>query len=84
MFITGIFTERLVHGPLTALMLLEVFQYTKPEVRLASFNYRARNPVVVNRRQNIHVSFGTPGGAILWASVDDGVVGMTGEVKFAI
>lgn len=64
-------------------MLLEVLHFANPDVRIASFSYRARNPVIVNQRQNIHVSFNSLGGATLWATADNGVVGMTGEVKFA-
>ncbi|KAG6334831.1 hypothetical protein ID866_4253 [Astraeus odoratus] len=49
------YPERLVHGPLTALMLLEALLFNRPELQLRTFSYRARNPLVVNRRYEAEV-----------------------------
>ncbi|KAI0807538.1 hypothetical protein C8Q74DRAFT_1227982 [Fomes fomentarius] len=43
------YPERLVHGPLTALMLLDTTALYFPGSRFKSFEYRAINPIVVNR-----------------------------------
>ncbi|GLB34915.1 putative 3-hydroxyacyl-[acyl-carrier-protein] dehydratase activity [Lyophyllum shimeji] len=48
------YPERLVHGPLTALMLLETAVFHNPGLQLKSFEYRARNPIIVNRASTIH------------------------------
>ncbi|THH17823.1 hypothetical protein EW146_g3078 [Bondarzewia mesenterica] len=71
---------RLVHGPLTALMLLETLIFHKPDAQPKSFEYRALNPVVVNRSVTIHGSLGQDGVAQLWTEDADGVVGMRGTV----
>ena len=52
------------------------------ESRLLHFSYRAQNPVLVGRRQHVRGALASDGkSAVLWAEDDDGVVGMTGEVK---
>lgn len=78
-----VFAERLVHGPLTALMLLEVLQFHKPGLRLHTFEYRARNPVIVNRSSTIYGALTGENKAEMWCADDDGVVGMTGNVTFS-
>ncbi|TDL24774.1 hypothetical protein BD410DRAFT_785482 [Rickenella mellea] len=75
------YPERLVHGPLTALMLLEGTVKNFPNVRFSNFEYRAQNPMIVGRRQTIHGAFEDgKKSATVWAADDDGVVGMTGKV----
>jgi hydroxyacyl-ACP dehydratase HTD2-like protein with hotdog domain len=64
-------------------MLLEALVFHKPDVQIKSFEYRAVNPVIVNRQCNIHGSWESPNSVILWAQDDDGVVGMTGMVTCA-
>ena len=55
-------TDLLVHGPLTALMLVEALLAPSSigggsslvaSKKLASFTYRAVNPVIVNRQQHL-------------------------------
>ncbi|KAL4067963.1 hypothetical protein J3A83DRAFT_4097193 [Scleroderma citrinum] len=77
------YPERLVHGPLTALMLLEVLLFHCPGLQLHAFNYRARNPVIVNRTCTIHGSFTGENQADVWCEDAAGVVGMTGNISFA-
>ena len=73
--------ERLVHGPLTALMLIENLYESGYRGRIDNFEYRAWNPVVVGRRQYLHATLNDDKSkATLWAEDDDGVVGMTGNV----
>ena len=74
--------ERLVHGPLTALMLLETLLFHRPDAKLRSFKYRAINPVAVNRPMTIHGALEGDGKALLWTEDADGVVGMNGTVRF--
>ncbi|KAI9574233.1 hypothetical protein HD554DRAFT_2181359 [Boletus coccyginus] len=77
------YAERLVHGPLTALMLLEVLQFYKPGLQLHAFEYRARNPVIVNCNSIIYGALTNENKADMWCADDDGVVGMTGSVTFS-
>ncbi|KAI5123365.1 hypothetical protein M0805_001786 [Coniferiporia weirii] len=75
------YPERLVHGPLTALMLVEALFHKAYAGRIDNFVYRARNPVFVGRRQHVCGALSPGGGsAALWAEDDDGVVSMTGTV----
>jgi hydroxyacyl-ACP dehydratase HTD2-like protein with hotdog domain len=72
--------ERLVHGPLTALMLLETVKFYHRSATFKSFEYRARNPVIVNRPVTIHGKWVNETSVELWTLDEDGVVGMTGSV----
>lgn len=74
-------TERLVHGPLTALMLLETLAYYYPEVQMKRFEYRALNPVVVNRELTFYGSKSGLNKIVLWVQDEAGVVGMKGLVS---
>ncbi|KAL1747572.1 hypothetical protein HDZ31DRAFT_61194 [Schizophyllum fasciatum] len=74
------YEERLVHGPLTALMLLETMAYNFPAARPSYFEYRARNPLVVGRACTINGAWHDKRTALLWCVNEDGVVGMTGTV----
>jgi len=75
------YPERLVHAPLTALMLLETLAFYHPKVQMKSFEYRALNPVVVNHELTFH---GSRSGLemILWVQDQAGTVGMRGKVSF--
>ncbi|TFY77170.1 hypothetical protein EWM64_g6842 [Hericium alpestre] len=77
------YPERLVHGPLTALMLLETLLFYEPDAKLATFEYRALNPVLVNRMSTVHGAWETDTVAHLWTQDEDGVVGMQGKVHIA-
>ncbi|KAI6128277.1 hypothetical protein EDD16DRAFT_1535360 [Pisolithus croceorrhizus] len=76
------YPERLVHGPLTALMLLEVLLFNRPDLRLRAFAYRARNPIIVDRPCTIHGTFMGENAVELWCEDPERVVGMTGSVSF--
>ncbi|KAJ6496699.1 hypothetical protein C8R47DRAFT_1115217 [Mycena vitilis] len=75
------YRERLVHGPLTALMLLEATKFHKPEAEFVHFEYRARNAVIVNDPMSIHGVWVDAHTVNVWCTNDEGVVGMTGTVK---
>ncbi|KAJ7740942.1 hypothetical protein DFH07DRAFT_838540 [Mycena maculata] len=75
------YPERLVHGPLTALLLLETTMLQNPTAKIAHFEYRARNPVIVNRPMTIAGAWDDEQTATLWCVNDEGVVGMSGSVK---
>ncbi|KAG6814374.1 hypothetical protein H0H92_010960 [Tricholoma furcatifolium] len=71
------YPERLVHGPLTATMLLETAIYHHPGVQIASFEYRAQNPVIVNRESTIHGVWDRHTSMKLWCVDEDGVPAST-------
>jgi len=75
------FPERLVHGPLTALMLLETANFHNPGLQIKTFEYRAHNPVYVNRISTIHGAWDDSTSIKLWCIDEDGVVGMVGLVR---
>ncbi|KAJ7709862.1 hypothetical protein B0H17DRAFT_1029536 [Mycena rosella] len=75
------YSERLVHGPLTALLLLEVTKFHKPGAQIAHFEYRARNPVIVNRPMTINGTWVDEHTATVWCVNEEGVVGMTSTIK---
>lgn len=76
------YPERLVHGPLTALMLLESLIYHRPRAKLRTFSYRAHNPIFVNCAATIRGAIVAKDKAELWCENDEGVVGMTGVIQF--
>ncbi|KAJ7452394.1 hypothetical protein B0H11DRAFT_2073235 [Mycena galericulata] len=76
------YPERLVHGPLTALMLLETTMFHKPTAKVAHFEYRARNPVIVGHPITFKGVWLDEHTATVWCVDGDGVVGMTGTIKF--
>jgi hydroxyacyl-ACP dehydratase HTD2-like protein with hotdog domain len=73
--------ERLVHGPLTAMMLLETVAFNNPGRAIKSFEYRARNPIIVNQPSTINGVWKDATTAALWCVDGNGVVGMTGLVE---
>ena len=74
--------ERLVHCPLTALMLLDVTSVLVPEAQFEKFTYRAQNPLVVNQPVKICGAWeGGKNAVTVWAeNALDGTVGMTGKI----
>lgn len=74
------YPERLVHGPMTAMMLLEVVNFHNPLVHIKEFEYRATNPLYVNRLLTINGTWIDRARARVWCVDDEGGVGMTGLV----
>ncbi|KAF9497829.1 hypothetical protein BDN71DRAFT_534406 [Pleurotus eryngii] len=77
------YPERLVHGPLTALMLLDATTFCDQGSQIKSFEYRATNPLIVNRELTFHGSWVQDKQVKVWCVDDEGVVGMTGLIKVA-
>ena len=77
--------ERLVHGPLTAMMLLEIAALSYPQSTFKTFEYRAVNPIVVNRPVKICVGRIEDEGKVrVWAEeTESDMVAMTGVITFA-
>ncbi|KAF5373777.1 hypothetical protein D9758_000585 [Tetrapyrgos nigripes] len=75
------YPERLVHGPLTSLMLLEGLVDHKPDAQIHTFEYMARNPLIVGRKLAVRGHWKDKKTASLWCVDESGVVGMTGKVK---
>lgn len=73
-------SERLVHGPLTALMLLDTTAYFHPLLQFKSFEYRALNPLVVNRTVTIRGAWENDKTVLVWAVDPDDVVVMSGRI----
>ncbi|KAH8833668.1 hypothetical protein DL96DRAFT_1577926 [Flagelloscypha sp. PMI_526] len=61
------YPERLVHGPLTALMMIESVLLHHPGARLYEFTYRAQNPLPVGRPCAIRGKWQDPSTITLWA-----------------
>ncbi|KAI0647099.1 hypothetical protein C8Q79DRAFT_1009241 [Trametes meyenii] len=79
------YPERLVHGPLTALMLLDVAALHFPGSSFKTFEYRAVNPIVVNRPVKIYGTQIDKQTVMVWAEeTASKAVGMTGKVTFAV
>ncbi|KAF9454526.1 hypothetical protein P691DRAFT_655764 [Macrolepiota fuliginosa MF-IS2] len=74
------YPERLVHGPLTAQMLLETAVFCKPDIKIKTFEYRATNPLIVDRKTTINGVWTDKNTAQLWCVDEQGVVGMTGSI----
>jgi len=74
----------LVHGPLTALLLLEAANFQlPPSGRIFHFRYRAVRPMAVGKEITFLGSWrpGARGELTLWAQDWEGRVGMWGEAK---
>lgn len=69
-----------MHGPLTALMLLETLAHHYPEAQMKSFEYRALNPVVVNEELTFNGTWSGSKEITLWVQNEAGAVGMKGKV----
>ena len=67
----------LVHGPLTAILLLDLLRESCPDRRLRRFDYQAKAPLFDNAPFTVA---GGPSddGAALWAETPDGVMAMSG------
>ncbi|KAH7341518.1 hypothetical protein B0J17DRAFT_610500 [Rhizoctonia solani] len=76
--------DRLVHGPLTALLLLRFANFKMPsENHIAAFKYRATHPLVVNRPLTLNLAWTSERRAAeVWATNQEGIVGMRGSIVF--
>ncbi len=72
----------IVHGPLTATLLMDLYLRQRPGAAVRAYRFRARRPLF-----DIHpftvCGAHKPGGADLWALDQDGAVAMTAELEIA-
>ncbi len=72
------------HGPLTMILLMDLFRRANPAARLQRFSVRATAPLFDDRPFEVQ---GTPGAsdgeALLWALTPAGDLAMTGEARYA-
>lgn len=61
-------------------MLLETAVFNKPDIRIKSFEYRATNPMIVDRKATVNGVWTSNDTAQLWCIDEQGVVGMTGKI----
>lgn len=71
----------IVHGPLTATLLLDLIAREAPETRIAEARFRAMRPVFAGRPLALEAS--PHGGGAAARAVFDGAVAMRAEVTFA-
>ena len=68
-----------VHGPLLATLLVDLFRRHRPDDAIRTFEFRAQRPVFDLLPFTVNLE-DTPGGADVWASDSDGYVAMAGRV----
>lgn len=61
-------------------MLLEAAAFNKPDIRIKTFDYRATNPLIVDRKTTINGVWTGKDVAQLWCVDEQGIVGMTGSI----
>ncbi len=69
----------LVHGPLLATLLVDIFRRHRPNDRIATFEYRAQRPTFDLAPFTVNLE-DTATGADVWACDSDGYVAMTGKI----
>lgn len=76
--------DLVVHGPMTAQLLVEVAGFAARDVagELRKFEYRATHPMYVNKPITLNVAWEGPRGSklVVWAE-QEGVVGMKGTAE---
>ncbi|MGD9537988.1 MAG: MaoC family dehydratase N-terminal domain-containing protein [Alphaproteobacteria bacterium] len=73
-----------VHGPLTATLLVDLVRRERPEARIASFNFRAVSPLFDTAPFSVAGQPAPDGrGATIWAEGPGGGLAMKGEVTLA-
>jgi hydroxyacyl-ACP dehydratase HTD2-like protein with hotdog domain len=75
------FPERVVHGPLLALLLLELPRRFAPQGNVAAFGFRAHRPIFAGQPVLMHGSENGGGAWALAARTGTGSESMTGTVR---
>jgi 3-methylfumaryl-CoA hydratase len=70
----------LVHAPLTATLLIDLFQRFNPDIMIRSFDYVARSPMYAGYPFNIRGRQQENGKVSLWAEDCEGTVSMVAEL----
>ncbi|MFC3123654.1 MaoC family dehydratase N-terminal domain-containing protein [Pseudoroseomonas globiformis] len=72
----------IVHGPLTATLLLDLVRRQQPEGRIAAFSFRAVSPLFDGAAMHLNATPPDAEGRIaLWATNDTGRLAMRGEAR---
>ena len=69
----------LVHGPLLATLLMDLFRRHRPSNSVKTFEYRAQRPIFDLAPFTVNLE-DTASGADVWASDSDGFIAMSGHV----
>jgi 3-methylfumaryl-CoA hydratase len=77
------YPDLLVHGPLLALLLLDLVRRSVPGAAVRRFSYRAVAPLFVSRPLALCGKATGEGGVELWVEGDDGRLATTAKVDFA-
>ena len=72
----------IVHGPLLAILLLDLIRRERPQARLAEFSFRAFRPVFDTGSFRI-AGKRTADGLLLWSEDNAGALAIRAEAKFA-
>ena len=72
----------IVHGPLLAILLLDLIRRERPQAQMSAFGFRAFRPVFDTGPFRI-AGKGAPDGLLLWAEDNGGALAMRAEAKFA-
>jgi len=70
-YVTGVegYPGLVVHGPLTATLLVDLIRRNAPEARVDSFSFRAMSPLFDGREMSINAALPEPDGRVrLWAA----------------
>ena len=70
-----------VHGPLTATLLLDLLLRQRTEVRLRRLSLRAQRPLFAGQALTLYGRWQGQHGATLWARASDGQVTMQADVE---
>ena len=73
------YPDLVVHGPLTATLLLDLYAHRFPDETITAFSYRGRSPMFVSRPFTVN---GRADGTA-WAANDKGGLAMTAQVQLA-
>ena len=83
-YVTGVegYPGLIVHGPLTATLLVDLYRREQPKAELRMVRFRARRPLFAGPEFAVEGA-PTETGALLWALTPDGNVAMTAEIELA-
>ena len=70
----------LVHGPLVATMLIDLFQSALPGARISQFNYTVRSPLFAGYPLTLKGRKLDDGKISLWAEDCEGTVSLSAEL----
>jgi len=76
------YAERVVHGPLLATLLADLFSRSAPDQRIGKFSFRASRPMLANSPFDLCLAW-TSTGAKLWSQNTAGEATMNAEIDAA-